>query len=84
MTYKQAFSAAVAALTLCAFFASGCSKETGTASLPTPVVNAITVVQQDLPWDIEYPAQVAGSLEIHDPLRHPARADPLAHGGAIS
>lgn len=64
MTYKQAFSAAVAALTLCAFFASGCSKETGTASLPTPAVNAITVVQQDLPWDIEYPAQVAGSLEI--------------------
>ena len=28
------------------------------------MVNAVEVVQQDLPWDIEYPAQVAGSLEI--------------------
>ncbi len=32
--------------------------------MPAPVVSAVTVIQQDLPWEIEYPAQVAGSLEI--------------------
>ncbi|MBR5151520.1 MAG: efflux RND transporter periplasmic adaptor subunit [Elusimicrobiaceae bacterium] len=28
------------------------------------VVSAVKVIQQDLPWNIEYPAQVSGSLEI--------------------
>lgn len=32
--------------------------------MPAPVVSAVTVIQQDLPWEIEYPAQVAGSQEI--------------------
>lgn len=32
--------------------------------MPAPVVSAVTVIQRDLPWNIEYPAQVAGSLEI--------------------
>lgn len=34
------------------------------ASPAAPVVSAVKVIQQDLPWNIEYPAQVAGSLEI--------------------
>ncbi len=56
--------AAVMALGLATVFVSGCKKSTaGGAAAPT-MVNAVEVVQQDLPWDIEYPAQVAGSLEI--------------------
>ncbi len=35
------------------------------AAAPAAVtVSAVKVLQQDLPWNIEYPAQVAGSLEI--------------------
>ena len=56
--------AAIMALGLATVFVSGCKKSTaGGAAAPT-MVNAVEVVQQDLPWDIEYPAQVAGSLEI--------------------
>ena len=32
--------------------------------MPAPIVSAVKVIQRDLPWNIEYPAQVAGSLEI--------------------
>lgn len=46
------------------FFASGCREKAQPAQAPAPVVNTVTVLQQDLPWNIEYPAQVAGSLEI--------------------
>lgn len=42
---------------------SGC-KEKAVPVQPVPSVNAVTVIQQDLPWNIEYPAQVAGSLEV--------------------
>lgn len=35
------------------------------ASTPAAVnVSAVKVIQENLPWNIEYPAQVAGSLEI--------------------
>ena len=35
------------------------------AAVPAAItVSAVKVLQQDLPWNIEYPAQVAGSLEI--------------------
>ncbi len=45
----------------CAFAA--CKKHEAPA--PTaPTVSAVKVLQQDLPWNIEYPAQVAGSLDV--------------------
>ncbi len=34
------------------------------AHAPAPIVSAVRVIQENLPWNIEYPAQVAGSLEI--------------------
>lgn len=34
------------------------------AAPAAPVVSAVKVIQQDLPWNIEYPAQVSGSLEV--------------------
>ena len=55
---------AVMALGLVAVFVSGCKKSAASGAAAPTVVNAVEVVQQDLPWDIEYPAQVAGSLEI--------------------
>ena len=56
--------AALAVLGLTALFVCGCGKKAETGAMPAPVVSAVTVLQQDLPWDIEYPAQVAGSLDI--------------------
>lgn len=56
-------SAAFLACGLCVFL-TACNKKAETAAAPAPVVSAVTVIQRDLPWDIEYPAQVAGSLEI--------------------
>ncbi|WP_428053161.1 efflux RND transporter periplasmic adaptor subunit [Candidatus Avelusimicrobium stercoris] len=55
---------AVMALGLATVFVSGCKKSAASGAAAPTVVNAVEVVQQDLPWDIEYPAQVAGSLEI--------------------
>ena len=43
---------------------SACKGKQAGGQMPAQTVNAIEVVQADLPWDIEYPAQVAGSLEI--------------------
>ncbi len=63
--YKKIFhSAALFALALAVISVCGCKKAENSGSMPLPVVSAITVVQKDLPWNIEYPAQVAGSLEI--------------------
>ena len=56
--------AALAVLGLTALFVCGCGKKAETGAMSAPVVSAVTVLQQDLPWDIEYPAQVAGSLDI--------------------
>ncbi len=39
-------------------------KDKQAAAPATVTVSAVKVLQQDLPWNIEYPAQVAGSLEI--------------------
>ncbi len=50
---------------LCGFslFLTSCQKQQQSA--PAAVnVSAVKVLQQNLPWNIEYPAQVAGSLEI--------------------
>ena len=62
---KKFFVPAVltASLLLAPFFC-GCKKAEQAGTLPMAAVNAITVIQKDLPWDIEYPAQVAGSLDI--------------------
>ena len=61
---KRIFSsAAFLACGLCVFLAA-CSKKAEQAAMPAPTVSAVTVIQRDLPWNIEYPAQVAGSLEI--------------------
>ncbi len=49
---------------LCVAVALGACKNKEKAQAPAPVVSAVKVLQQDLPWNIEYPAQVAGSLEI--------------------
>ena len=46
---------------LCTF--SACQKQQSSTPAAT-VVSAVKVIQQDLPWNIEYPAQVSGSLEI--------------------
>lgn len=61
---KHVFSsAAVLACGLCVCL-TACGKKNEQAAAPAPVVSAVTVLQKDLPWNIEYPAQVAGSLEI--------------------
>lgn len=61
---KRVFSsAALLACGLCALLCA-CNKKAEQAAAPEAVVSAVTVIQRDLPWTIEYPAQVAGSLEI--------------------
>ena len=64
MKKKLFVPAVLSALVAATVFVCGCKKAESAGSLPVPTVNAITVIQQDLPWNIEYPAQVAGSLEI--------------------
>lgn len=44
-------------------FLTACQKHEA-ATPATPTVSAIKVIQENLPWNIEYPAQVTGSLEI--------------------
>ncbi len=44
---------------------SACKGKQAGGQMPAQAVNAIEVVQADLPWDIEYPAQVAGSLQVN-------------------
>lgn len=52
-------------LGICLAIVAVCAcKKHETAAPAAPVVSAVKVIQQDLPWNIEYPAQVAGSLEI--------------------
>ncbi|MBR4681902.1 MAG: efflux RND transporter periplasmic adaptor subunit [Elusimicrobiaceae bacterium] len=34
------------------------------AQMPLPTVNVVEAIQQDYPWFMEYPAQVAGSLDV--------------------
>ena len=43
---------------------AGCHKDKPQQEAPAAVVNAVTVLRQDLPWNMEYPAQVVGSLDI--------------------
>lgn len=42
-----------------------CKGKQAGGQMPAQTVNAIEVVQADLPWNIEYPAQVAGSLQVN-------------------
>ena len=53
----------VAGLLLVSFIFGGC-KDKKPAEAPAVPVNAVAVVQQDYPWLMEYPAQVAGSLDV--------------------
>jgi membrane fusion protein (multidrug efflux system) len=62
--YRKITALGLMSVGLCLLFSAGCKKKTAEASAPASVVNAVTVLQQDLPWTIEYPAQVAGSLDI--------------------
>ncbi|MBE6420746.1 MAG: efflux RND transporter periplasmic adaptor subunit [Elusimicrobium sp.] len=61
---KKIVALGCVAVGLAIFFSAGCKKKNADATAPVSVVNAVTVLQQDLPWTIEYPAQVAGSLDI--------------------
>ncbi|MBR3603699.1 MAG: efflux RND transporter periplasmic adaptor subunit [Elusimicrobiaceae bacterium] len=47
---------------LCALVA--CKKQAAPAQDAATPVTAVQVLKTDLPWNIEYPAQIAGSLEI--------------------
>lgn len=49
---------------LCVVVAFAACKDKKAATPAAVTVSAVKVLQQDLPWNIEYPAQVAGSLEI--------------------
>ena len=49
---------------LCAGLMFTACKDKQAAAPAAVTVSAVKVLQQDLPWNIEYPAQVAGSLEI--------------------
>ena len=49
---------------LCAVVVFAACKNKEAAAPAAITVSAVKVLQQDLPWNIEYPAQVAGSLEI--------------------
>ena len=58
----QITAAVMISAALCGFAAcKKAPKQTETAAVP---VTAVKVLKTDLPWNIEYPAQVAGSLEI--------------------
>ena len=63
MFKKQLFS--LLSLLLVITFIVGCSKKQE-QEMPKqiPLVNATQAITLDIPWDQEYPAQVAGSLEI--------------------
>ncbi len=49
---------------VCFVLALAACKKREAAAPVAPTVSAVKVLQQDLPWNIEYPAQVAGSLEV--------------------
>lgn len=51
----------------CLFLANmaGCKNKSNNSGEQTALpVTAVTVLKTDLPWDIEYPAQITGSLEV--------------------
>lgn len=55
---------AVVTLAACLGVLGACNKKEQQQSGTAIPVNAVKVLKTDLPWNIEYPAQVAGSLEI--------------------
>ena len=63
MLKKQLFS--LLSLLVVITFAVGCSKsQEQEQPKQIPLVNATKAITLDIPWDQEYPAQVAGSLEV--------------------
>lgn len=56
--------AAVFALVACLGVLGACGKKEQQQEGAALPVSAVKVLKTDLPWNIEYPAQVAGSLEI--------------------
>jgi len=55
---------AVTGLMVAVCLFTACGKEKQAPQTGKTVVNAVRVLRQDLPWDMEYPAQVVGSLDI--------------------
>jgi len=49
---------------ICLAVLVGCHKKDGSQADAVLPVSAIKVLKTDLPWNMEYPAQVAGSLQI--------------------
>lgn len=45
-------------------FGAGCKDQPSGGQAGPVAVNAVKVLKTDLPWNIEYPAQVAGSLQV--------------------
>ena len=43
---------------------AACGKEKPAPQANIPAVNVVRVLKQDLPWTMEYPAQVMGSLDV--------------------
>lgn len=48
----------------CTSILAGCQGKKAAAPQTATVVNAVKVIRQDYPWMMEYPAQVAGSLDV--------------------
>lgn len=61
---KKTIITAAALLCACAAL-QACGKKQQSAAPEAAAVNAVKVLKADLPWNIEYPAQVAGSLQIN-------------------
>lgn len=60
---KHLFSAAVLSLAVFSVLFCGCGKQSAPADQEI-LVNAISISRQDMPLNIEYPAQIEGSLNI--------------------
>lgn len=55
---------AISAVLLTLITLSACKKNAEQAQAPALPMSVVQVLKTDLPWNIEYPAQVSGSLEI--------------------
>lgn len=62
---KNVRVAAVFAVLAGLLFTGACKKKAAAPAQPVQPVNAVKVIKADLPWNIEYPAQVVGSLQIN-------------------
>lgn len=66
LVMKNVSSRLCGVLLLAGVLALGACKDQAASSVQAPAaVNAVKVLKTDLPWNIEYPAQVAGSLQVN-------------------